>query len=682
LASSSPDTRPRCQHEGCRKLVKKGRRKFCSDTCAQKFHQQRYRESKAAEAEAAENPIQHRALTQGRRGKLFDRIKDTLTDEEWEDWLGGRMLNTTISRQLRVSESAVYRVRIAALAERDVEVRSQVWEVADEFAAMLGPSDAYMRKLWEDGETEAFEAALDQAVAAFKDWRDHFFEFAPGRPFITRDFHLAWIREVLATIYTGGRTMILSPPRHGKSELLVHFCPWLILRNPDIRILWIGPNSDIAENMLGSVRDILADHEQLIEAYLPPNQAFRPLEKGGLWARTKFTVKTRTRHQKQPTMWCTGVSGRIHSLDCDFIVVDDPEDPENVQTPSARQKTKDWFRIKVATRKMFWTGMVIISSRVHFDDLYSLYLESDNWRVRVDKAHDAGVCGREVAADHSMVQRRPDGSFPCVLFPELNPLEYLVEQEDTVGRSLFEMMYLNQPRPEGSMIFDPDIIREKCLDLGRPLGLDLIPDGYRLIAGLDPAARQTQAAFLWAVTDDGTAYMVDLETQKAGGVDGAVRLMDEWYREYGVEVWVIEDVGYQRTFFDHPAVKARKEQGFTIRPTHTGMNKHDPYFGVSAMARQYHSGTLRLPYGDHEARRKTDMLIRELVMFTDDSSKQRKNKSDILMASWFPWSQVIKGWQKQGRQKKATLDYAASYPGLETLTDANSAPWSTAYPTR
>ena len=49
-------------------------------------------------------------------------------------------------------------------------------------------------------------------------------------------------------IENGGNLMILSPPRHGKTELLIHFAIWQICRNPNVRIMWVGGNEDIAKN--------------------------------------------------------------------------------------------------------------------------------------------------------------------------------------------------------------------------------------------------------------------------------------------------------------------------------------------------------------------------------------------------------------------------------------------------
>ena len=261
-----PDERPRCQRDGCSRLIPdlrvRRRAKYCTPSCKDKAIKARIAERKRAERDAAVTEQDYAAIN-GRKGETFDRIAELLAGDRWDDWLAGRILNSEIARTLKVSESAVYRAKVTALAERHIHDESVGWQPDPAHTAMLGPPDDEMRALVEGAQWEEFERDLDIAIAGFKDFRDAFFEYMPNRPFFTKPYHLKWMREVLRTIYTGGRTMILSPPRHGKSELLVHFSVWLILRNPDIRILWIGPNDDIAQNMLGSVRDILAEQGEV-----------------------------------------------------------------------------------------------------------------------------------------------------------------------------------------------------------------------------------------------------------------------------------------------------------------------------------------------------------------------------------------------------------------------------------
>lgn len=652
----------------CTKPLTGRQRKFCGDACRAK--NQNDGKTALNRQRRNEDPSKER------RGKTYQKITDAVVRGalDLEAWLDhNTVTNRYVAKLVGASEAAVARTKQAFYIDRELIEARVEFEISGLPKELLGPEHDEMARLAKE-DPEGFERALDVAVAAFARWRDRYMHLAPNKPYITKRFHLKWIRNTLKVIYTGGRGMIMSPPRHGKSELLVHFCVWLIIRNPDIRILWVGPNQEIAENMLGLVQSHLEENEDLLRDYLPPGDMWKPKARGKLWSRTKFAVAQQDYRIKQPTMWCVGVGGRILSMDCDFIVVDDPDDPDKAATEGGRLKTLNWFRIKLATRKMMHTGLMMISSRVHILDLYSNFIDDvETWDVLVDKAHDQSKCGLTINEYHT-----PDND-DCILFPEINPWEYLVEQLNVVGMALFEMIYLNQPRPDSILIFNPDIIRSECLDWTRPIGLgEKLPERVRLIAGLDPASRATQATFLWGYGDEtGKVYMIDLETQKGGGVEGAINIMRDWYERYGCEIWIVEDNGYQKTFFDDPRVRSLKvELGLTIEPTHTGKVKHDPDFGVAAMASEYHEGKINLPYAGREAQRKVDLLIKELTVFTSESKVQRRNQSDILMAHWFPWSRVIKRWRIEGfGEKKVQTNYHPSYSGLRSVTGASHAPW-------
>lgn len=657
----------------CQEILTGRQRKFCSDKCRSRDQ----KDGQLAKRKQRRNEDQSKE----RRGKTYQKITDAVVRGalDLEAWLDhNTVTNRYVAKLVDASEASVARTKQAFYIDRELIEARVEFEISTIPQELLGPDHAEMARMAVE-DPEAFEVALDLAVIAFSKWRTKYIHLAPNKPFITRKFHLRWIRNTLKVIYTGGRGMIMSPPRHGKSELLVHFCVWLIIRNPDIRILWVGPNQEIAENMLGLVQSHLEENIELLRDYLPPGDTWKPRARGKLWSRTKFAVSQQDYRIKQPTMWCVGVGGRILSMDCDFIIVDDPDDPDKAATEGGRLKTLNWFRIKLATRKMMHTGLMMISSRVHILDLYSTFIDdTETWDVLVDKAHDQSKCGKSIVEFHTPEETE------CILFDEINPWEYLVEQLNVVGMALFEMIYLNQPRPDSILIFNPDLIREGCLDWTRGIGVDKVPERVRLIAGLDPASRATQAAFLWGYGDEtGKTYMIDLETQKAGGVEGAIRVMRDWHERYGCEIWIVEDNGYQKTFFDDPRVRALKvELGLTIQPTHTGKIKHDADFGVAAMAAEYHEGNISLPYLGREAQRKVDMLIKELTVFTSEAKVQRRNQSDILMAHWFPWSRVIKSWRTEGfGEKKVQPNYHPSYSGVRSLTGASHAPWGgTMYP--
>jgi len=620
-----------------------------------------------------------------KRGPIYDKIRAHLDDVRWEEWIRRIVTDAQIAQELGLHAASVGRARRFATNEFIAAQQAITWTAADEFASMLGPTDEVMKQLLAEN-PEQFESMLDVLADAFVAWRTHFFRSGFEVTYITRAVHRHWIRTILRTIYLGERSMILSPPRHGKTDLLIHFCVWMILRNPNIRILYVGPNQEIAENCVGQVKTLLEDSEALAEAYLAPGQSWAPQNpKGALWRDSKFRVMNRSIPLKQPTMWAAGVGGKLLSIDADFIIIDDPADPDDSQQQAGRLKTSKWFKMKLLTRKMRHTGLAMISSRCHFEDLYSEYIDNPKWNVVVDKAHDYGICGRNLFDDHAGLAD-PQA---CLLFPEMNPLDHLQDQAVDIGDALFEMMFQNEPRPETGQTFDVEQIKARCLDKSRIIGPPVngrIPGIFgevTLVAGIDPAARQTQAGFLWAIDlAHDTDYMIDLQTQEAGGIDGAIALIRYWNEVYGCQIFVIEDNGFQIFYHTDPRVMALKADipGLMIVPCSTQGNKHDPDFGVAGMAARYHAGKVNLPYGNPETRRAVDRLIRQMAVFSSETGVRSKNKSDILMASWVPMPDVVRRMRKGAGSGRPKNNSPRSFPDWYPDNYAGQ-PWpSTVYP--
>ena len=84
---------------------------------------------------------------------------------------------------------------------------------------------------------------------------------------------------------------------------------------------------------------------------------------------------------------------------------------------------------------------------------------------------------------------------------------------------------------------------------------------------------------------------------------------------------------------------------------------------------------ISLPYGSAESETKSNIYRRQLIYFSTGASRQtgRNNKSDVVMASWFPM-RVIRRLQKE-RLAEVGLDYKPSF-GEWDLSEINEAPWS------
>ena len=350
-------------------------------------------------------------------------------------------------------------------------------------------------------------------------------------------------------LFAAGRDMILTH----NTELLIHFCVWLICRDPDIAIMWVSGNSDLASDMVGSVKENLESNTELIEAMFPPGKQFQPAKRrGSTWQSATFTVANRTViGKKAPTMVALGRGGRILSRDCDFIVCDDIEDHESTQQEHQRKSTRSWMTTQLDSRNEEHTGFVIIGSRQHPRELYGHLLEDPGWVSIVDSAHDP-TCVIPTGDIRAHVD--------CMLFPELRSYRWLSQKRTsaaTLGlESHFEMVYLNTPRPSTTTLFIREQI-EAAYNPGRALGAGGLPEGCKTIAGLDPSATGYQAGFAWAVDPKtGVQYMIDLDNHLGGGIEEALRLFDEWFRKYDIRHWVIEENGFQRGLRRDPRIRS------------------------------------------------------------------------------------------------------------------------------
>lgn len=626
-----------CHASDCENELTPPKRKYCSDRCRNRvYSRQRRATVREAKAEARSEP------TRIRRGTCYEQILELslfdvwadgeLTYEGVRDWIeserGTRWTLPTVI-------SALQAVRI----DRRLSSMDDEWTMSEEMRGML---------MLEPPPTEdpaELDAWLDRATAAFLAFEARFFR-TPRGPYLRRPFHIAWIRATLRAIVLGGKLLILAPPRHGKSELLTHFCVWLIARDPDIRILWVGGNKDIAGDMVSSVRDTLENNKPLIEATLPPSKSYAPRRRSGAgreWQQTKFTVNCREAiGTKAPTMVALGRAGKILSKDVDFLIADDIEDFDSTDQPGTREKTRTWFQTQLDSRVEEHTAWVTIGSRQHPDDIYAYLLDDDTWETIVDRAHDpACPYDPERIGDHTV----------CMLFPEIRTYRWLEQKRQsfrTLGiEALFDMVYLNDPAPEGVVFWTREKIEAAH---NRTRGLGLPDENVKLIGGLDPSATKFQAAFLWGLgVTSLTTYMIDLDNRVGGGVDPFLRVAERWRIDYNLRHWVIEANLYRKGFFDDPRVLDWCAQhSIIIEPHETNENKHDEWFGVGAMRRLYETDppSVDLPCGTSEARSKTELYTTQMLRFTDDAKRLRKLTTDVLMASWFP-QMVLRRWKSE-----------------------------------
>ena len=630
-----------CISEGCNETLPENATKYCSTRCYKRESQRIYRAKKKGEEYVS--PVKELNQPKSatiRRGSLYRKF----VDESYAlDVVDGNITSKEASEALGCSTAQISRMLAAYREDLQTQVVSENWEVSDD---------------------------ARQALKDFKDFRDRYFLTELGVPFETADFHHEWITSINKALLNGGQQMILSPPRHGKTELLIHFVIWLICRNPNIRILWVGGNEDISRNAISSVMDTLDSNEKLIEDFCGPGGTFKPSSRTGKsWSQNGFTVATRTVSGiKSPTMVGIGRGGKILSRDCDIIIADDIEDFSSTMQPASRRNTKNWWTTTLGSRKEEHTAMVVIGSRQHPDDLYSALLENEAWETIVEEAHDS-MC--------TIPEFEEKEHNDCMLWADKRTFKWLMDRkrdaQTTGGLQRFEMVYLNKAQAQGLSLFNPEVIK-LCYDPNWDIGE--IPNGAYLVAGLDPAATGYQAGFLWAVettNSDINLTMVDMENHQGGGLEEARNIIKKWFEMYGCYHWVIEENGFQKAIRqDEKTREYANLHGIKLEGHETHKNKWDERFGVTALAPMFQDKKIKLPFQGIDAQTKSITYTKQLSYF---ASKGNKNsyKSDIVMASWFPMK-VIRNLQKL-TYAEIGLDYTPSYEGYSML-DLNEIPWS------
>lgn len=519
---------------------------------------------------------------------------------------------------------------------------------------------AYIQDLREEKQRSNWklDSSAKKQLSDFSTFRRTFFRTAKHNSYLTPPFQLYWIERILYSLSTGSKLTILSPPRHGKTELLIHFCIFLIIKNPNIRILWVGGSEDIAQDATNLILRELETNELLLSTFLPPSSSFKPAGRSSLpWTKSKFTVSTSNIPQKSATLRALGRGSKVLSLDVDLIITDDIDDAESTVSPTSRENTRTWWDQNLTTRKEEHTAWVNIGSRQHQDDIHQKTIDDDTWETIIEQAYniEADLPLHETPSDippnHSTSQCAMCKEWDKqdeTLFPQLRTMRYLMTQMQSIGRKKFNMIYLNIVDSSGIVIFSTRQIKS-CYNTQRSvLRLDQIPTDEggisytNLVGGLDPSGFSGyQAVFIWAFNKNTKKlFMLGLEAERGGGIQEARSSIKKYHDLIGLRHWVVEENLYQGAILrDEILMDYTSRNGIELEGHSTYGNKWDPEVGVTSLAPLFDSKLIDLPYADSESQAQTDQYRRQLIVFEGVVSKSQKKKkatSDLVMASWFP----------------------------------------------
>ena len=225
----------------------------------------------------------------------------------------------------------------------------------------------------------------------------------------------------------GGRLIINMPPRHGKSELLSYYLPaWFMEKKPSNEIILTSNEANFAAEFGARVRDLVNDSKD---------------------CRVKIKEDKRASNRWITThdggMRTAGVGGSIIGRGGDLLIIDDPhKNWQEATSKTYQDKVVNWYKTTFSTRAEPNATIIIIMQRWCQDDLcgYLLNNDSDDWTLIKYPAiaEEKDALGREIGDP---------------LCPERYPVEELLKKKQSMGTSLFEGMYQQNPAPPGGVIF-------------------------------------------------------------------------------------------------------------------------------------------------------------------------------------------------------------------------------------
>ncbi len=193
----------------------------------------------------------------------------------------------------------------------------------------------------------------------------------------TPDLHFevaAWLEE---RWHDGDRELLLMAFRNsGKSTLVGLFAAWLLVCNPELRIMVLAADHQLAQKMVRNVRRILERH--------PLATGLRPARTEE-WASDRFTVN-RGREHRDPSMLAKGIGANVTGSRADVVICDDVEVPNTCDTALKRQDLRN--RLDEIDFILVPGGLRLFVGTPH--TYYSLYADSARQEAGEDAAYLAG----------------------------------------------------------------------------------------------------------------------------------------------------------------------------------------------------------------------------------------------------------------------------------------------------
>lgn len=406
------------------------------------------------------------------------------------------------------------------------------------------------------------------------------------------------------------RLLVLMPVRHAKTAIMEQFVIQQFCRSPGMRVINVCSSISHGEERAYNIQRMLMDDVGLPDLHSrwgawigPPEGRLKP------WKKRSFYLRGRNDPQRSPSFQTFGITSKVYGARGDLIWLDDIDDPGN--SPDKRQKILWALDGPISNRLTEGGKIVVIGTRCGVDDIYSHLMERPGWKVIV------------------MSAIQPDGTPLCSEMYSLEELE-MFRQDNEVT---FQLMYQNDPAPEGTMLFPPQLV-QLAQEVG--YGLGEAPEDWEKVCALDPAATGTAALVTVAHNKQGALRVVDCSAKNSPRYDDIFGMVQAVLMHHHPRYVIIEESG--STFLtDYPEIQRLiYDNGASLVRFHTGRDKVDPRVGMGLIASKMVQRQLTFAWKDAEAQRVMRPLCNELISWRPTGrAHQHGHHWDRTMALWF-----------------------------------------------
>ncbi len=231
--------------------------------------------------------------------------------------------------------------------------------------------------------------------------------------------HLAPLIDILERIKAGEpiKAVVHTPPRHGKTETLLHAIPWMLEDHPDWTMGYTTYNAQLAHSKSRvSLNLALNAGIDLVTTNL---HEWRTPERGGCLS--------------------VGIGGTLTGQGLNFGIVDDPvKNRLEAESSTYRERTWDWFTDVFLTRIEPNGSVIVNMARWHPDDLAGRLINEKGWQY---------ICLPALTGPEET---------QVSLWPERWSVQELLSKKADLGVYTWESLYQGAPRPRGGSVFgDP-----------------------------------------------------------------------------------------------------------------------------------------------------------------------------------------------------------------------------------